>query len=42
VIAMLGGACLGAWLVLHHGLGIPLALAAAASGLLAVVASGRE
>ncbi|MFS4096643.1 YoaK family protein [Streptomyces sp. AF1A] len=42
VLAMLGGACLGAWLVLHHGLGIPLALAAAASGLLAVVASGRE
>ncbi|MEU8968816.1 YoaK family protein [Streptomyces monashensis] len=42
VIAMLAGACLGAWLVLHHGLGIPLALAAAASAVLAVVASGKE
>jgi uncharacterized membrane protein YoaK (UPF0700 family) len=42
VIAMLAGAFLGAWLVLHHGLGIPLLIAAAASGVLAVVASGRE
>ncbi|MFG2607743.1 YoaK family protein [Streptomyces sp. NPDC048514] len=42
VIAMLAGACLGAWLVLHHGLGIPLLIAAAASGVLALVASGRE
>jgi len=42
VIAMLVGACLGAWLVLHHGLGIPLLIAAVASGVLAVVASGRE
>ncbi|OIK03541.1 YoaK family protein [Streptomyces monashensis] len=42
VIAMLAGACLGAWLVLHHGLGLPLAIAAAASAVLAVVASGRE
>ncbi|MEU2714841.1 YoaK family protein [Streptomyces sp. NPDC007205] len=42
VIAMLAGACLGAWLVLHHGLGIPLLIAAVASGVLAVVASGRE
>lgn len=42
VLAMLGGAFLGAWLVLHHGLGIPLLLAALASGALAVVASGRE
>ncbi|MEU0003557.1 YoaK family protein [Streptomyces sp. NPDC006314] len=42
VIAMFGGACLGAWLVLHHGLGIPLLFAALASGVLAVVASGRE
>ncbi|MEV6052143.1 YoaK family protein [Streptomyces sp. NPDC052107] len=42
VIAMLAGACLGAWLVLHHGLGIPLLVAALASGVLAVVASGRE
>ncbi|MFI9253194.1 YoaK family protein [Streptomyces sp. NPDC053069] len=42
VIAMLAGACLGAWLVLHHGLGIPLLVAAGTSGVLAVVASGRE
>ncbi|MFG2632726.1 YoaK family protein [Streptomyces sp. NPDC048362] len=42
VVAMLGGAFLGAWLVLHHGLGIPLLIAALASGVLAVVASGRE
>jgi hypothetical protein len=42
VIAMLAGAFLGAWLVLHHGLGLPLALAAAVSAVLAVVASGQE
>lgn len=42
VFAMAGGACLGAWLVLHHGLGTPLLLAALASGALAVAASGRE
>ncbi|MEW2284455.1 YoaK family protein [Streptomyces sp. NPDC047841] len=42
VAAMAAGACLGAWLVLHHGLGIPLLLAALASGVLAVTASGRE
>lgn len=42
VIAMLAGACLGAWLVLHHGLGTPLLIAAVASGVLAVAASGRE
>jgi uncharacterized membrane protein YoaK (UPF0700 family) len=42
VIAMLAGAALGAWLVLHHGLGIPLLIAALASGVLAVAASGRE
>ncbi|MEU6771498.1 YoaK family protein [Streptomyces sp. NPDC046759] len=42
VIAMLAGACPGAWLVLHHGLGIPLLLAAVTSGMLAVVTSGRE
>jgi uncharacterized membrane protein YoaK (UPF0700 family) len=40
--AMTGGACLGGWLVLHHGLGIPLLVAALASALLALVASGRE
>ncbi|MER6059992.1 YoaK family protein [Streptomyces sp. NPDC001792] len=42
VVAMLAGAFLGAWLVLHHGLGIPLLVAALTSGVLAVVASGRE
>ena len=42
VVAMAAGACLGAWLVLHHGLGIPLLVAAGATGVLAVVASGRE
>lgn len=42
VIAMLAGAFLGAWLSLHHGLGIPLLIAALAAGLLAVTASGRE
>lgn len=39
---MLAGALLGAWLVIHHGLGIPLLIAAAVTGVLAVVASGRE
>ncbi|MEV7731105.1 YoaK family protein [Streptomyces sp. NPDC088921] len=42
VIAMVAGATLGAWLVLHHGLGIPLAIAAGLVAVLAVVASGRE
>ncbi|ARP70013.1 DUF1275 domain-containing protein [Streptomyces pluripotens] len=42
VVAMFAGACLGAWLVLHHGLGIPLVIAALAAGALAVAASGRE
>ncbi|MYR89514.1 DUF1275 domain-containing protein [Streptomyces sp. SID685] len=42
VVAMLGGAFLGAWLVLHHGLGIPLLIAALASAVLAVSASGKE
>ncbi len=42
VIAMVAGATLGAWLVLHHGLGIPLAIAAGLVTVLAVVASGRE
>ncbi|MFI1763038.1 YoaK family protein [Streptomyces sp. NPDC020800] len=42
VVAMLAGACLGAWLVLQHGLALPLLLAAVASGVLAAVASGRE
>ncbi|MEU0965134.1 YoaK family protein [Streptomyces sp. NPDC005917] len=42
VLALIAGAVLGAWLVLHQGLGIPLLIAAAVSGVLAVVASGRE
>ncbi|MEU2773189.1 YoaK family protein [Streptomyces sp. NPDC007162] len=42
VLALIGGAVLGAWLVLHHGLGIPLLAAAAVSGVFAVAASGRE
>ncbi|MGY6018678.1 YoaK family protein [Streptomyces spinosirectus] len=42
VVAMAAGAGLGAWLVLHHGLGIPLLVAAGAAGLLAAVSSGRE
>jgi len=42
VVAMAAGACLGAWLVLHHGLALPLLVAAVAVGVLAVVASGRE
>ncbi|MFJ1651134.1 YoaK family protein [Streptomyces sp. NPDC088337] len=42
VIAMLAGAVLGAWLVVHHDLGIPLLIAAAMAGILAAVTSGRE
>ncbi|MFF4757291.1 YoaK family protein [Streptomyces sp. NPDC001292] len=42
VIAMLAGAALGAWLVVHHDLGIPLLIAAVMAGVLAVVTSGRE
>ncbi|MEU5310631.1 YoaK family protein [Streptomyces sp. NPDC021562] len=42
VLALVGGAVLGAWLVLHHGLGIPLLAAAAVSAVFAVAASGRE
>ncbi|MER7936813.1 MULTISPECIES: YoaK family protein [unclassified Streptomyces] len=42
VLALIAGAVLGAWLVLHHGLGVPLLVAAAVSGVLAVVTSGRE
>lgn len=39
---MLAGALLGAWLVLDHGLGVPLLISAVAVGVLAVTASGRE
>ncbi|MEU6139016.1 YoaK family protein [Streptomyces sp. NPDC047081] len=42
VVAMAAGAWLGAWLVTDHGLAIPLLVAAAVAGVLAVVASGRE
>lgn len=42
VVAMFAGAVLGAWLVIHHGLAIPLLVAAGLVGVLAVVASGRE
>ncbi|MFD4555845.1 YoaK family protein [Streptomyces sp. NPDC058469] len=42
IVAMLAGACLGAWLTLHHGIGYPLLIAALAAGVFAVTASGRE
>lgn len=42
VFAMLVGATLGAWLVLHRDLGTPLLIAALMSGVLAVVASGKD
>ncbi|MGF1239415.1 YoaK family protein [Streptomyces sp. 2-6] len=42
VLAMLLGAVLGAWLVLHRDLGTPLLISAVAAGVLAAVTSGRE
>lgn len=42
VVAMAAGACLGAWLVLHRGLGIALLVAAGAADVLAVVGVGAE
>lgn len=42
VAALFAGAVLGAWLILHRGPGVPLAVAAAVSAVLALVASGRE
>ncbi|MGW2884139.1 YoaK family protein [Streptomyces griseoruber] len=42
VIAMFAGAVLGAALVLHHGIALPLLVAAATSGALALLASGKE
>ena len=42
VVAMVAGAGAGAWLVLHHGLALPLAIAAGLVAVLAAVASGRE
>ncbi|MDH6215335.1 YoaK family protein [Streptomyces pseudovenezuelae] len=42
VISLSLGAFLGGWLVIHHGLGIPLLIAAGVTGVLALVASGRD
>ena len=42
VASLFAGAVLGAWLVLRHGLGPPLLLAAATSGVLAAVTSGKD
>jgi uncharacterized membrane protein YoaK (UPF0700 family) len=42
VLALLAGACLGGWLTLHNGMGYPLLIAALASAVFAVTASGRE
>jgi len=39
---MAAGALLGAWLVLNHGLALPLLIAALVPAALAVTASGRE
>ncbi|MFC9929931.1 YoaK family protein [Streptomyces sp. NPDC127190] len=41
-VAMFAGACLGGWLVLHHGLALPLLIAAVTAAVLAALASGRE
>ncbi|MCX4761615.1 DUF1275 domain-containing protein [Streptomyces sp. NBC_01275] len=42
VVAMFLGAALGAGLVIHHGIALPLLIAAAVSGVLAATASGRD
>ncbi|MFI5679483.1 YoaK family protein [Streptomyces cellulosae] len=42
VVAMVAGAALGAWLLIHHGLGIPLLVTAVMVAVLAAVVSGRE
>ncbi|MGQ4379619.1 YoaK family protein [Streptomyces sp. SAS_267] len=42
VLAMAAGALLGAWLVLNHGLALPLLIAALVPAALAVTTSGRE
>ncbi|MFJ8105653.1 YoaK family protein [Streptomyces sp. NPDC096132] len=42
VTAMFAGAVLGAALALHHGIAAPLLLAAAVSGVLALLASGKD
>jgi uncharacterized membrane protein YoaK (UPF0700 family) len=41
VVSMLAGAVLGGWLVIHHGLGIPLLVATLTTAALAATASGR-
>ncbi|MFD4505687.1 YoaK family protein [Streptomyces sp. NPDC058457] len=42
VVALFAGAVLGAWLIRDHSPGVPLLVAAAVSGVLALIASGRE
>lgn len=42
VAAMFAGALIGAWLVVHHDLGVPLLIAALLTGVLALTSSGRE
>ncbi|MFE9623422.1 YoaK family protein [Streptomyces sp. NPDC006527] len=42
ILALFAGALVGAWLVDHHGLGVPLLVAAVASAGPAVTASGRD
>jgi uncharacterized membrane protein YoaK (UPF0700 family) len=42
VLSMLAGALLGAWLVIHHGLGIPLLVAALTTAALAATTTAQE
>ncbi|MEU9338693.1 YoaK family protein [Streptomyces sp. NPDC048290] len=42
VVALFCGALLGAWLVLNHGLGVPLLVVAVLAALLAALSSGRD
>jgi uncharacterized membrane protein YoaK (UPF0700 family) len=42
VVALFAGAVPGTWLVRHHGPGVPLLVAAAVAGMLALITSGRE
>ncbi|MER7185540.1 DUF1275 family protein, partial [Streptomyces hyaluromycini] len=42
VAALFAGAALGAWLIRDHSPGVPLLVAAAMSGVLATITSGRE
>ncbi|MEV5440843.1 YoaK family protein [Streptomyces sp. NPDC052682] len=41
VVAMLAGAVVGAWLVIHHGLAVPLLVAAATTAALAATTAER-